>query len=524
MTNQPAPVEARLVAVWWNDRTVLVFVAVAVVLDRAAVLWRFGFRYVGNDDVIFWQGATDYLHGVFHEPYFYGQAYNFMLEALLAVPLLALGIPHWVALPISTSAITLFPFFYMGTVLFRNGSTRAALVFLIAPLLLPVEYGMLTSMSRGFVQGLFFSAFLAHALAHPSRRSVGWIWSLSTSFAFIFNPNSLLFTLPIGVYLLVLNARHSLFYFGALAGLLPALAVQWVAQSFYVDHPDYAFHPSWTLTFSFTRILEGFTHLDRYFGHVVPVLWMGGWLFLPFMVVMALWMLRSNKAGATGLLVAATLIVLCFGEKKVNDDLGTILLSSQRMFLAVPLLLCLALSWALPKEHLDKRWRVVVLALCLAAPLVKVGLFHSALRRAWSTQNYGPVAVKSIEELARDCRTITRVLSVHDVDLVVFVAYDDANPAELQFFSCGCPSMEHWKTPTVMSTYERRTWVFESEKTSIRREILVFGRSAEPDTSNDMESVERLSPPMTLIHGNRQPTAELLGALGMKYLRKDPGE
>ena len=59
---------------------------VTLVIDRVITLIRFGFIYTDIDQTVMWNGAYDYSRGIFHEPFFYGQAYNYMLESLLAVP------------------------------------------------------------------------------------------------------------------------------------------------------------------------------------------------------------------------------------------------------------------------------------------------------------------------------------------------------------------------------------------------------------------------------------------------------
>src|SRR6187551_3355709 len=143
-----------------RNKIVFLLLSGLVLADRILLLINFSFRYTGSDDLIFWQAATDYMHGIFHEPYFYGQDYNFMLESVFAIPLLALGIPHYIALPVSSAFISLFPFFFFARILYKRNYLIESFVFLVIPLLLPIEYGILTSVTRGFVSGLFFSAFL----------------------------------------------------------------------------------------------------------------------------------------------------------------------------------------------------------------------------------------------------------------------------------------------------------------------------------------------------------------------------
>ncbi len=57
-----------------------------LLLHRWNVLHEFGFQYPDSDQAIMWQGAVDFAQGIFHEPRFYGQDYNTMIESLFAVP------------------------------------------------------------------------------------------------------------------------------------------------------------------------------------------------------------------------------------------------------------------------------------------------------------------------------------------------------------------------------------------------------------------------------------------------------
>lgn len=85
----------KKVLVWLQqDKHTFGLLLLLLLLDRLFLLVTFNFKFVGSDDLIFWQGANDYLHFRFHEPYFYGQNYNFMLEAVVAAPLRLLGVPY----------------------------------------------------------------------------------------------------------------------------------------------------------------------------------------------------------------------------------------------------------------------------------------------------------------------------------------------------------------------------------------------------------------------------------------------
>jgi len=84
------------------------FILLATV-DRAILIEIFGSRYVSTDDAIVWSAAVDYGQGLFRGPYYYGQNYGPMLEALVAAPFTRLGLPmHWL-MPAVSSVLALLP-------------------------------------------------------------------------------------------------------------------------------------------------------------------------------------------------------------------------------------------------------------------------------------------------------------------------------------------------------------------------------------------------------------------------------
>src|SRR5690554_1879051 len=88
------------ISTYQKHQQILTFylLGILVFVNRFLILKLFNLEYVGSDDLIFWQAAVDYAQGIFHEPFFYGQDYNFALEAILAAPLINWGVPVDIAL------------------------------------------------------------------------------------------------------------------------------------------------------------------------------------------------------------------------------------------------------------------------------------------------------------------------------------------------------------------------------------------------------------------------------------------
>jgi len=168
-------------------------------LDRLGVLLQFGFTHVGNDDAIFWQAVRDYAQGVFHEPFMYGQDYTVMLEAFTAVPFHLLGMPLNIALPVVTSLLIMLPFWSTAWWAHRQGKVTWSLAIAAFPILLPVTYGIITSMPRGFVGGCAMLAAWPWCTTIDRPLWRGAAAGLVLGASLFLNPNSLLFVAPVAL-------------------------------------------------------------------------------------------------------------------------------------------------------------------------------------------------------------------------------------------------------------------------------------------------------------------------------------
>lgn len=490
----------------------LYILAILLIIVRFLTLREFGFKYTGSDDLTFWQCTVDYLHGIFHEPYFYGQNYNFAFESIIAVPLVAIGIPVYIALPVISTLIGIFPFFFFSVILFRKGYEISSYIFLLIPLTLPVEYDMITSMTRGFTSGLFFCSFMIFPLLDPTNRKSFIIFGLSASFGYIFNPNSLIFSLPVFLYLLFENYNKPGFYLTVLIASVPALSIQYISQQFYVNHPEYLVSFMWPLNYYFSTMVEGFQHLDKFFRYLTPVFWSGNWLVIIAILIIGIILLRSNWKKGLSIILTVIFIFFTLGVNKINDDIGVLFLSSTRMFLAVPLLLGLALFWAGKNFVNVKQWRVVILTIAISVFFIKVSCYPSVIKSHTKRTNYGPIAIKRLDDLVSECSEINEIISKYGIDLVVFIPGGERNVPGMEFYDYGCPVIEKNAFSSVMTIYERRTWIFQQEKNNIRKTLLLFNQDInqieEYRKVLDCEIINR-NPNMILIKNNDKTLMEL---------------
>ena len=507
---------------WYSkNKNLYLFLLVLLILDRIILFVNFSFKYVGSDDMIFWQSATDYMNGVFHEPYFYGQNYNFMLESIFAAPFLFLGVPYSIIFPVCTSILSLLPFVYFSVVLFRRGFEIEGMFFIIIPLLLPIEYGMLTSMTRGFVTGLFFTAFMAIPLLNPTKKTSWLIAAFAFAFGYILNPNSLIFSLPIFVYLFLNNFKQFSFYLINLIAIVPVLLIEYFSKQFYVRNDEFNVHGMWNLHFSFEMLLKDFSQLDKFFGYFMPVIWPAGWIILIILLLGGLKLLKLDFKKGFSLLFSIFFILISLGINKVNDNLGTIFLSSTRMYLGIPLLTGLAFFWCKKMLKLQDNYLKTTLVIVAVTVFFCKSNVYPAVIGMHKNKNNQSMPIKNISELKCECAKLDSIANKENIDLIIFVYDSLYNIPYLEFYNYGCPLLEKKFPKTMMNLYERRTWVYLTEKSRIEPNILIFNYKIDSNQIKMFPKLIELSGvhSLTLINENKIRTDSLLKKLKIPLAR-----
>ena len=445
-----------------------------VLVIRLATLIEFGFQFTGSDDLTFWQGAIDYSQGVFHEPFFYAQNYNFMLESFVAAPLLWLGIPVYIALPIVSTFMGVFPFVVISWALFQRKLVFPAFVFLLLPITLPIEYDVMTSITRGFTSGLFFSGFLIFPLLNSKTSKYFWVLGLTVAVGYLFNPNSLILAFPVCLFLWIENIKNPRFYVYFILPIIPILLLKMWAESFYDGNSDYLVHRMWKLDFSFSMLMEAFGNLDKYFKYIMPVFWKGGWMVVFAILAMGLKIWKHNWKKGLSLVLGVIFILALMGVNKVNDGKDVIFFSSTRMFLGVPFILGLAILWWYQEFKKSQEWITLTLTLAISVFFIKISIYPMVVKAHTTETNYGQVAIKQLDVLTTECDQIEKMVRENNVDFVVFVPWGKRNVPEIEFYNYGCPSVTEVSFSSVMNIYERRTWVYLKEKTNTRKSFLLF--------------------------------------------------
>ena len=503
-----------------------------LVADRWHYLTHFGFVYTEADQATLWVQADDIAHGIFREPCFYGQAYNLPVEAWFAAPLILCGVPPGVALPLITVMLALLPFVALAVVAYRTGQRWIASAILLIPLALPVEYVVVSSIPRGFINGI--------ALATPSLAL--WVFARSRwsfFFAGLFavlaltaNPNCSIALLAAGTFALLTHYRRREWYLFSALGIIAALPAPLLVALFYRTHPNAAvYHPKaraeffWPVlrdTFLLPTGRFNFRGFDLFFADFIPIT-RQGWYMLVVLAVMpaALAVTRRYKA-ALAFLLAVLFTILTLGVERIHGSLSHVFYSGSRMYLALPVLFACFFVWMDRKKKSPFRFPTVavVARTCLILALVGFALMRNLsmlnvpspfVKETW------PLSVETVASLTQDARVTTEMARKYDATLVL--------PADSRMtcFNEAGPLLAGRAFETLYPPFERRTFRVADERTHLHTAVLMYrpsflqiGRalSAFPNSKMICYSPQLL---LVRIDAPGKPGLDIAQTLGLTY-------
>ncbi|HAQ65922.1 MAG TPA: hypothetical protein DCR43_08750 [Bacteroidales bacterium] len=439
-----------------------------------------------------WLGARDYSQGVFHEPRFYGQAYNTMLEALVAVPFLQLGMPIFKALPVATTLLALVPVFILSIVTYIRNSKIAGIIVLCVFLTLPVEYSMLTTLSRGFVTGVAFASLsFLFLYKYNSRVSFFFVFLISVV-AYSINANSILLTIPTGLVFFLKNYMNRQFYLFSIIGFLAGLAIHLLIAQFYIDNPYYNLH-TYHSELSIDSLVKGMLNLDKFFNYITPVFWHNGWLILPLFFLIAFVLYRRKDFDLS--FVALIIPIIVVGTlllSKVHDGSDSVFFSYARMYLAVPVLLMLMLSFI---RIQDQKWMYGFIIMSIVFFGINIATSKEAIEK--NMKNKHVIIVLPTDLLQKECSELQKISDNNNVNLIVIV-----NHYFYDVYDYGCPSCMQSFPKTIRPEYERRTWRLIEDENKVYTNILIIDLAREYDKEFDFINKVKEKQGMYLLKNN----------------------
>jgi len=460
-----------------RKRAIFWFVLLCAVVDRVLLLIHFGFKHTGTDDVIFWDVAKDMARGIFREPFLYGQNYNPAIESLLAVPLLWATVPMNVAMPIATSLLALLPFLAFAFWHLRERNIAQATLFAAIPLLLPVEWGIMTMITRGFVSGLAVLALLPWLYRkEPSAPRTMLIGAVLYAALFA-NPNALLFVVSFVLWYIIQRKSVIARTLQLAVGALPVLVLHVLAVRFYAAEPLRVVHrvDDWRMTFHPGELIpEALMQLDKHFAWLMPVWTSGGPWMLALLIGIVVWLFVSGKRSeALAIASIFPIILVSFAFPKVHDGFENVFFPYSRMFLALPLVLAWALC-RLPWQAQATRWTQRVLVVLVPLMLfLKMQELPDVIDRQMGQQELLPVRETAMAPLREDIAYLQSIAQEHHVDLVLCLDADGKYRSQLVTYAGRILAPDF--PPTLYAGVDRRYWRRLEEEGIQRSTILVIG-------------------------------------------------
>ncbi|MCB9261783.1 MAG: hypothetical protein H6607_05350 [Flavobacteriales bacterium] len=445
-----------------SDRYTALVLLFILLIVRLFVLFRFNLNYVDSDELINWIATRDMSQGLFYTPFYYGQFYSTNLEAFFASPLVYLGIPNRLAIPVVSNAIGFAPFVLLFFHFWRKKQMHLAIFSAAIGCLMPIEFHLITSLARGFTGGLlfFFSGFVLLFGSSNSAKSIGLSF---IGLSVLVNPNSILLLFPLSI-LLVYNHLYQNKYNLKLL-ILPILIFTstflWL-HFFKRNYPELETHVLPTLKASFDIFATGIQKFDYRFRYLVPFFPAQGWVILVLFAMILLFRKKLNieKSLLLAFIAAFVAVFATFAINKTDDGMASVYFPYSRMYLAIPFLFLIPFIF---QKALNQRFIQTLSFLAVLSAIIGLFRLNKVIKYAVN-QNPDFVTAISHKQLCQDCEAIKKLYKKSGAEALVFYSKSDV-------YNYGCNAIDP-QFKSVLPLYERRYWEWEKHNKKVFDRIL----------------------------------------------------
>jgi len=497
-----------------DNQLIFLFLLFFLIADRVLSLWFFGFVYTDIDQTVMWNGAMDYSQGIFREPFFYGQDYNFMLEALLAVPLIWVGFPVYKALPIVTAVLSVVPFIALAFFFRKRNHNLWAYLSLAIPVLLPIEYNFLTTISRGIVQAHLFLPLLLIPFFDPDRLRNITILYIASSLCLLANQSSIIIVAPVFLYVYVHQYKSGSFYIKSL-WIIPFAVVYFLAKYYYVLHPEKILLKMTGLKPQLYLLLTNLKY-DELFNYVFPVVSHWGNLYLAILPILMIAALARKNTKAFIFTASATAILfvsLTIPKAHIFYEGAGIFYHSSRFYILLAMLLILSLSLLIKNLPAGRIPVFVLLLITLINFSVKN---FDIQRKAVETFSETTFPVEENSELLKRSERLHEIATKHNVSLIVHhgtqwrYVFDSYTFNPLR----NVAGKNQKPITSVNISGDRRTWIYSAS--AIHPNILLNGLEIQKEYLENFDH-EYISSNLILIRNNGLKNREIFTKLNLEY-------
>lgn len=480
-----------------------------IVLNRVLLFIYINQDCIDNDQVVMWAGTRDFSNGEFHVPRFYGQDYSTMIEALVAVPFVKLGMHVYDATPLSTHILFLFPFLIAAIYLFIKQKKLQAIVVLAIILCMPLGYDIMNSIPRGFVTGLFFMSLFIFSLYKPENLKLIAINTFLSYVAYLVNPNSVIVSAPLLVYLFFTNYKNKAYYVYTGIGILAGIPLDFVLNHFYKTHPGHCIY-GFTNEYALSYFVDAITHLDKRFAHIG--------LFaeetcIPVIILLALvgWLTyQRNKRLFLAFLIVPLIIIISFFSSKAADGAMWSFYSYSRLYLGIPLIVALLLSFSDLKKIAFVIIPVTILFTLLKESNFKEQVAYHSDERKWDHLNL--ITLKDLKDYLGIYKDFCEKNNAKAI--IIDHAWRD------DFINYAGPAIDPDYPVTFKPSFERRTWRIKEEETRVYERFILYMADYRYDEIIKQKKIpieiEKLNDyGIFLIKNNKYTTHQFLNLVGM---------
>ena len=493
---------------------------ILLLIDRSLSLYFFNFNYGDVDQLVMWNGAVDYANGIFQEPYFYGQPYNYMLESFVSIPLLWVNVPIYKALPITTTLLGILPYILFAIFLLRKNHFFWSLCILAIAILLPIEFNFLTAISRGFVQAFLFLPLLFLPLLNPSNKKFIPLLFITTGLCIIANQSAILLLFPIVMYIASYHYKSIRFYLHIL-WILPFWILDSCSKYYYKLHPEKVLLEITGLKLDLPTFIDTLTNPNK-LEYLLPFHFSNSYFYLISLTVLAtIAYLKQSKHVVILIVSSIVLLLFTFAIPKVQAEYplqnAGIFFTVSRFYLTLPILLFSALFLVFSKFAPRIRWNVCIVLLCGASLFYK---FHHIEQTVKKTISNSSFPVFKNQDVVNHVRAIQRISNKHHIDLIVFALNPSWDWTNLHTAYAFNPILYSDKSTinkplvSVNITGDRRTWLYQDAQRC--KQILTVGIPFSDTTMNNVPS-KRISENFVHFQNTYTTTQQLFTTLNTNF-------
>ena len=468
-------------------KIVLMLFIIMILVLRVCIVLLYSSKYIDHDQALMWNGASAASHFQIPEPCFWGQSYGSMLEALLAVPLLWIGVPFQYALPIIPILLSFAPFGYISYRSWSKGNIVCSIVALSIYTMMGLNWDILTSVPRSLISGMPIAVFGAVILNEngKSKRKV-FIGAFLLAYGSVLtNSAALISSIGFLYWLLSVKQYKRIREIPCLvAGCILGGVLYFVKTGFYQINSDYALHPTYQLQFSWEVLRENIDQcnvLMRDFNAF------GSSIFMIIVLSSVIIALAVEKHWKTLILVfTQMLLTLIFMSMPKTRDytMSSVLFSQTRMFLYLPFSALLivyydSVSYAasLKATNMQKIGIMAAIAVVIVSGcLFKITALNKNLLDPESKLlNSSVIGCAKTGDVIHKAETIKEIAKKEHVDVIIFMENTDSRIMGYTF-----DALYYGEYLVYNSIYDRRTWNYHQLQHNVsHRCLIVHGEDVE---------------------------------------------